>query len=53
MNLAAFDVDYWRSIFGLDYSALTGPDGTTPYVDPAVGRIQPSLSVFVPSNPKS
>ena len=51
VNLAQFDVDYWRSIFGLDYAALTGPDGVTPYVDPALGRIQPSLSIFLATTP--
>lgn len=51
INAAAFDVDYWRNLFALNYAVVTTTDGTTPYTDPTLGRVQPSLSIFVPSNP--
>ena len=53
VNAGVLDVDYWRNLYSVNYAALTEADGTTAYVDPALGRIQPSHSIFVPSNPKS
>jgi hypothetical protein len=53
VNAATMDVDYWRNLFTLNYAALTEADGTTVYTDPALGRIQPSMSIFVPKTPSS
>jgi hypothetical protein len=52
VNVGAFDVDYWRNLFTVNYTPLTTTDGGTYYIDPAIGRQQPSLSIFVPSNKK-
>ena len=49
MNVATFDVDYWRNVFALNYAALADTDGT-PHVDPATGVVEPSSSIFVPKN---
>jgi hypothetical protein len=50
VNAATFDVDYWRNLFTMDYAAVTSTAGGT-YTDPALARIQPSSSIWIPSNP--
>ena len=52
INAATFDVDYWRNLFTVNYAALTTTTDTTKgYVDPAIGGVQPSVSIFVPTTP--
>ena len=47
-NVPHFAVDYWRSIYAADFTALLDSSGQ-PYIDPALGVAAPSLSRFDPS----
>lgn len=51
VNVAHMAVDYWRSIFGVNFDALVVAGTTSPHVDPALGVIEPSVSRFDPSTP--
>ncbi|HEX5195013.1 MAG TPA: hypothetical protein VFW09_19620 [Solirubrobacteraceae bacterium] len=43
-------VDYWRSIYGANYDALTDLGTTAARVDPRLGVPEPSLSRFDPTD---
>jgi hypothetical protein len=49
LNVATFDVDYWRNIFALNYAPLANTDGT-PHVDATTGVVEPSTSICIPRN---
>jgi hypothetical protein len=49
VNVARLAVDYFRSIYGANFDALTVEGTTTPHIDPALGVAEPSLSRFDPT----
>ena len=51
VNVPHLAVDYWRSIYAGDYDALADTQTGAPHTDPALGVVEPSLSVFDPVNP--
>ena len=51
VNVPHLAVDYWRSIYAGDYDALADTQTGAPHTDPALGVVEPSLSVFDPANP--
>jgi hypothetical protein len=48
-NVPHLAVDYFRSIYAANYSALLDIGTTQPHIDPAIGVAEPSLSRFDPS----
>jgi hypothetical protein len=48
-NVPHLAVDYWRSIYAVNYSALVDISTGQPRIDPALGVTEPSLSRFDPS----
>jgi hypothetical protein len=48
VNVPHLAVDYWRSIYGANYSPLTKFGTAEPYIDPALHVAEPSLSRFDP-----
>jgi hypothetical protein len=48
-NVPHLAVDYWRSIYAANYSALLDSSTGQPRIDPALGVAEPSLSRFDPS----
>jgi hypothetical protein len=50
-NIPHLAVDYWRSIFGANYTALLDSGTGQPRIDPALGVAEPSLSRFDPITP--
>ena len=53
VNVPHLAVDYWRSIYAGDYDALADTQTGAPHTDPALGVVEPSLSVFDPVNATS
>ena len=49
-NVPRLAVDYFRSIYAANYTALLDSAGQ-PQIDPALGVAEPSLSVFDPITP--
>ena len=49
-NVPHIAVDYWRSIFAANYTALLDDSGQ-PHIDPSLGVPEPSLSVLDPITP--
>jgi hypothetical protein len=49
VNIAHLAVDYWRSVYGVNYAALG--EQNDPFIDPALGVAEPSISRFDPENP--
>jgi hypothetical protein len=49
VNVPHLAVDYWRSIYGANYSPLAGLGTTQAHIDPALGVPEPSLSRFDPT----
>jgi hypothetical protein len=50
VNIGRLAVDYWRSVYGANYDALTNLGTTTAHVDPRLGVAEPSLSRFDPTD---
>jgi hypothetical protein len=50
-NIAKLAVDYWRSIYGVNFDPLTDQGTTTPHINPALGVAEPSVSRFDPVTP--
>jgi hypothetical protein len=48
-NIPHLAVDYWRSIYAANYTALLDSSTGQPRIDPAIGVAEPSLSRFDPS----
>jgi hypothetical protein len=48
-NVPHLAVDYWRSIYAANYSALLDSSTGQPRIGPALGVAEPSLSRFDPS----
>lgn len=48
-NIPHLAVDYWRSIYAANYTALLDSSTGQPRIDPALGVAEPSLSRFDPS----
>jgi hypothetical protein len=48
-NIPRLAIDYWRSIYGANYDALTDLGTSTPHIDPRLGVAEPSLSRFDPT----
>lgn len=51
VNVPRLAVDYWRSVYGANYSPLTTLGSATSRIDPAFGVAEPSLSRFDPTAP--
>lgn len=51
VNVARLAVDYWRSIYGANFTALAVEGSSTPHLDPALGVLEPSISRFDPVTP--
>ena len=51
VNVARLAVDYWRSIYGVNFTALADQGTSVPHVDPALGVLEPSISRFDPVTP--
>ncbi|MBV9196083.1 MAG: hypothetical protein JO168_18255 [Solirubrobacterales bacterium] len=51
VNVARLAVDYWRSIYGANYSALSDLGTGSPHVSNDLRVIEPSLSRFDPTQP--
>ena len=51
VNVARLAVDYWRSIYGVNFTALGALGTSVPHVDPALGVLEPSISRFDPITP--
>jgi hypothetical protein len=51
-NLPHLAVDYWRSVYGANYSPLTKLGTDQPHIDPRLGVPEPSLSRFEPARAK-
>jgi hypothetical protein len=49
VNVPHFAVDYWRSIYGANYEALSDLGAATPRIDHRLGVAEPSLSRFDPT----
>jgi len=49
-NVARIAVDYWRSIYAANYTALVDSNGQ-PHIDPLLAVAEPSLSVLDPITP--
>ena len=49
VNIAKLSVDFWRSIYGVNFDPLTDEGTTTVRIDPALGVAEPSISRFDPS----
>ena len=49
VNVGRLAVDYWRSIYGANYDALTDLGTTKPRIDPRLQVVEPSLSRFDPT----
>jgi hypothetical protein len=49
VNVPHLAVDYWRSIYGANYSPLSDLGTTTPHIDPTLKVPEPSLSRFDPT----
>jgi hypothetical protein len=47
-NIPHIAVDYWRSIYAANYTALLDSSTSQPRIDPALGVPEPSLSRFDP-----
>jgi hypothetical protein len=52
INVPKFAVDYWRSIYGANYTPLIDTDTNQPRIDPLLGVVEPSITVFDPHNPR-
>ena len=50
VNVAQLAVDYWRSIYGANYSALDDVGTDTPHISSDLKVLEPSLSRFDPVN---
>jgi hypothetical protein len=50
-NIARLAVDYWRSVYGVNFDPLTDQGTSTPRIDPALGVAEPSVSRFNPVTP--
>jgi hypothetical protein len=50
-NIPHLAVDYWRSIYAANYTALLDSSTGQPRIDPDLGVAEPSLSRFDPINP--
>jgi hypothetical protein len=50
-NVPHIAVDYWRSIYAANYTALINTGTKQPQIDPVLGVVEPSLSVFDPDTP--
>ena len=48
-NVSRLAIDYWRSIFGANFDALTDVGTTKKRIDPRIGVAEPSLSRFDPT----
>ena len=48
-NVPRFAVDYWRSIYAANYSALHDTSTNQPHIDPTLNVAEPSLSRFDPT----
>ena len=51
VNVPHLAVDYWRNIYAGNYDPLAGVVSGQPRIDPALGVAEPSMSVFIPTNP--
>jgi hypothetical protein len=51
-NLPHLAVDYWRSVYGANYSPLTTLETDRPHVDPRLGVREPSFSRLDPARAK-
>ena len=51
VNVGRLAVDYWRSIYGANYDALTDLGTNNPRIDPRLKVAEPSLSRFDPTEP--
>ena len=51
VNVGRFAVDYWRSIYGANYDALTDLGTNNPRIDLRLLVAEPSLSRFDPTEP--
>jgi hypothetical protein len=52
VNVPHLAVDYWRSIYGANYTPLTNLATTDSHIDPTLSVPEPSLSRFDPTEPK-
>ncbi len=50
VNVPKIAVDYWRSIYAGNYSALADTTTGRPHTDPNLGVVEPSISRFDPIN---
>jgi hypothetical protein len=48
VNVPKIAVDYWRSIYAGNYSALADTTTGMPHTDPKLGVVEPSISRFDP-----
>ncbi|MBV8943020.1 MAG: hypothetical protein JO240_14935 [Solirubrobacterales bacterium] len=51
VNIARLAVDYWRSIYGANFSALSDLGTSKPHASSGLKVLEPSLSRFDPSTP--
>jgi hypothetical protein len=51
VNIGRLAVDYWRSVYGVNFDPLTELGTATPRIDPALGVAEPSVSRFDPITP--
>ena len=51
VNVGRLAIDYWRSIYGANYDALTDLGTNNPRIDPRLKVAEPSLSRFDPTEP--
>jgi hypothetical protein len=49
VNVGKLAVDYWRSIYGVNFDPITDEGTTNPHIDPALKVLEPSLSRFDPT----
>jgi hypothetical protein len=49
VNIAKLAVDFWRSIYGVNFDPLTDEDTSSVRIDPQLGVAEPSISRFDPS----
>jgi hypothetical protein len=49
VNIAKLAVDFWRSVYGVNFDPLAEEGTSTVHVDPELGVAEPSISRFDPS----
>ncbi len=51
VNVPHLAIDYWRNIYAGNFNPLEGIVTGQPHIDPALGVAEPSISLFLPTNP--